>query len=592
MDKRLEEVEARVVHLEQMLRQVEGRVAELEGVRGALASAIQSSAQPESEGAAEDTAGEAAHEWSTFASWLSLTGRSCLVLGGAFLVRALTDASVVPRELGVALGVAYALSWIVMGDLAGARGRLLSSAFHGVSATIIAFPLVWEAVTTFKVLSPLAAASVILGVTALAFAVAWRRSLAVLAWTVTLGAVCTAFGLAVVCRSMEVFSGVLIVLAGACVWLADARGWRHLAWPAVLAANVAVFAMVYLVTLKGGPPASWGPLESDGVLGLALGLFGVTTAGLLYLTLARRREVGVSECLHSLGALVLGLGGAVRVAQAGGQETLLVGLAVLALVLAAACYAVAFGFARRRQPWRRNFVFYASLGLLLCLGATAVVLEGRFLVVCWCAMGLAAATLGARFGGLTIWSLGTVCIVAAGVQGGIFLAAVDAFIRPLTVQWRPVTFEGMMVLACGLLCYGLLWAAQRRAAVAWPQRLPRGALALVSLLGVGAVVISAVGEGLAADPAVLSTIRSGVLAATALSLAAGRKWCGLQELGWFVYPVLLAGGLKLLFEDLRHGEPANLFASFAFFGLSLILAPRWSRRPKPAAPSPAQEPGR
>ena len=38
------------------------------------------------------------------ARWLTFLGRSCVVLGGAFLIRALTDSRAVPSGAGVALG--------------------------------------------------------------------------------------------------------------------------------------------------------------------------------------------------------------------------------------------------------------------------------------------------------------------------------------------------------------------------------------------------------------------------------------------------------------------------------------------------------
>ena len=40
--------------------------------------------------------------------WVTFLGRSCLVLGGAFLIRALTDGGVLSAGPGVALGVGFA----------------------------------------------------------------------------------------------------------------------------------------------------------------------------------------------------------------------------------------------------------------------------------------------------------------------------------------------------------------------------------------------------------------------------------------------------------------------------------------------------
>jgi len=49
-------------------------------------------------------------------------------------------------------------------------------------------------------------------------------------------------------------------------------------------------------------------------------------------------------------------------------------------------------------------------------------------------------------------------------------------------------------------------------------------------------------------------------------------------LTWLAYPVLVGGFLKLLFEDLRYGEPLALFLALAMYGGALIITPRWLRK--------------
>ena len=59
----------------------------------------------------------------------------------------------------------------------------------------------------------------------------------------------------------------------------------------------------------------------------------------------------------------------------------------------------------------------------------------------------------------------------------------------------------------------------------------------------------------------------------------------LAELSWFVNPLLVATGLKLLVKDLRLGTPLSLFLGFACFGIALIVAPRLRRRGAPVSGS-------
>ena len=63
-----------------------------------------------------------------------------------------------------------------------------------------------------------------------------------------------------------------------------------------------------------------------------------------------------------------------------------------------------------------------------------------------------------------------------------------------------------------------------------------------------------------------------------------------EEATWLVYPLLVAGGLKLLLEDLRAGRAATLVVSLAFYGGALILAPRLARRTEKNEPSSSSTP--
>jgi hypothetical protein len=48
--------------------------------------------------------------------------------------------------------------------------------------------------------------------------------------------------------------------------------------------------------------------------------------------------------------------------------------------------------------------------------------------------------------------------------------------------------------------------------------------------------------------------------------------------------VLVAGGLKLLAEDLRHSRASTLFVALALYGGALIVAPRLARAVRPLDP--------
>jgi hypothetical protein len=104
-------------------------------------------------------------------------------------------------------------------------------------------------------------------------------------------------------------------------------------------------------------------------------------------------------------------------------------------------------------------------------------------------------------------------------------------------------------------------------------------LALGGLLGVIAGGILAPTASPYA-PGLVATVRTALLVAAILALAlAGRIWA-FAEGAWLVYPLLVLTGLKFLLEDVRTGQPATLFVSFALYGLALIVGPRLIRKPR------------
>jgi hypothetical protein len=112
-------------------------------------------------------------------------------------------------------------------------------------------------------------------------------------------------------------------------------------------------------------------------------------------------------------------------------------------------------------------------------------------------------------------------------------------------------------------------------------RLPPFLAAVLAACGVAAAaetgLLAVLGRLAVQDAGVAATARTAVLAGLALALAWAAQRASLPELGWLVYPLLAAGGLKLLLEDMRQGRPATLVASLALYGAVLVLAPRWLR---------------
>src|SRR5450759_5061728 len=155
MDDPVSGLEKQIAELARSLRSVEARLAALEG------AAEPASPRPVPVPPAEPGLATTAAPESPLSSYAALAGKCLFVLAGAFLVRALTDSGTFPRGAGVALGLAYAMTWLVVADRTGRNGSAAAATAAtawGVTALVIACPLVWEASTRFNVLPPAAPA--------------------------------------------------------------------------------------------------------------------------------------------------------------------------------------------------------------------------------------------------------------------------------------------------------------------------------------------------------------------------------------------------------------------------------------------------
>ena len=126
-----------------------------------------------------------------------LIGRAVLIVGGGYLLRALTEIGYVPQRIGVVLAFAYALAWIAIADREVGRGRRLVALVDASTAALIASGLIWETATRFHFVGP-SMASVLLGIATLVFiAVSVRRHSHAMAIVAAVMMTFTSIGLAI-----------------------------------------------------------------------------------------------------------------------------------------------------------------------------------------------------------------------------------------------------------------------------------------------------------------------------------------------------------------------------------------------------------
>ncbi len=578
-DERLGRAETAIGELQRSVERMERRLSVLESSLAAMIAAGHdaSSARhglPDEERAGAAPAARPRHDLVTVMSYV---GRTFVALGGAYFLRALTEGAVLRPPLGVACGLLYAIAWIVMADRAAAGSRPLSAAFHAAVASMIGFPLLWEAATRFKLLGTEATVVVMAVLTAATLAVAVRHRLESVAWVVVLPAVTTSMMMMGATGFVLPFAVYLIGLGVATLWLGYLPlYWRFLRWPAAFAADLSVFALSLRISShnQSDPPLA--------VIAVQLLLLTGYLFTIVVRTLIRGRDVIPFEIVQTAVALIVGFGGAVYVAGVTGAGER--SLAAINLAAGIACYGVAFTFVARRQGLHRNFYFYTSLAFVLVVVSADLMLRHDMAAATFAVLAILSSWVAwrVRHIALNLHAAGYLFIAAR--QSGLLSSAAYAFLAPVAAAWPPLTPAALVVLSAAVVCWLVPMSQQAETWGAY-SRLPRLVIIVVlawSLGGATVVLLTALlsgAPGVGANAGVVATIRTTVLATAALLLAWLGRFDRVRESAHLVYPVLVAGGLKLVAEDFRYSRPSTLFIALALYGTALIVAPRLIRRP-------------
>ena len=592
-DGRLELLEARVLRLEEALRRLSAIPGEAAAqpappaAERAVASANTMAAAPagvgriDAEGDATALAAFVPKTGSILAA-LSALGTSFLVLGGAFLIRTITEAGVLPTGAGIAVGYAYALGVIASADRVARTGRRILAGFLLATAIGIGHPLVYEAVTRFHAIGPGTASLALVLLAGACLAAARHRALPAIAWGASLAMAASCFVLAWTTGGVAPFAAALLAVGVAVEWTPGSDGWRSARWPSALAADG------MLLWLAARPDAG-APLGVTAALLLALPLLYV--GGIAARTFATNREVGAFEVFQSFAASAIGLGGSyVAIGRAGGSPVL---LGATTLITGVGGYVVSLGPLSRTGRPRANASLAGALALGLALFGSACILSGQ--VLAWVWLGFTGAMAAAAVAGRpALRPHVSAFACAAGWQSGLLAASLIALLAP-----RGRSLASFPPAAFGTIA--LSWIVLGVAAARGRRRAPGGAvsrLALAVIAGLGtagltvalAAPFAAARVAAGAGPATLALLRSATLAAAALTYAAcARRW-SLRELGGLAYAMLVLWGVKLLIEDVPYGRPLTLFVAFALYGTTILWVPKLLRsRASPADQAAAAE---
>jgi hypothetical protein len=466
------DLERRIALLEGALRDVSARLAALESGRVAPPEASRPAVEvtaalvPPAAALTTPAPGprETAEEGAPVANALTLAGRSFLVLGGAFLLRTVTEAGRLPAFAGALLGLAYAVAWIGLALRDGASGARTSAAVHGLTAALIAYPLVGEAATRLAAFSPAVAALALAAVTAALVLAGRRTALPLLVWTGVLAGTATSAGLCVATGALAAFIVFLLGLYAAALLLRRGPGVTGLEWaPGVAGASLLAIG-AWLSTRPEGTPERWSALSPAGITAVGVALVVLAFLGAAHV--ARARDLAPTDVLQPAAALTVAAG----VLSGGAAVSVLWGL--LGIVLAA-----------RAPRDARGWMAWLAAALVVGSALLSGLVQSVFAAFLAGPDAAPAATGPAVFAAIA--ALVAFIVAAAGAPeapaprpGPVLVSAAVASggALALAVGLAPFTSAapGLALVRTGVLCGAAL-------AAAWTVRFVR--FGVVSLLG-------------------------------------------------------------------------------------------------------------
>jgi Predicted membrane protein (DUF2339) len=570
-----EDLSARLVEAERRIATLESRVSILDGGEHEGWDETVGAAEPGLRGSSEG--GEGAHP-----RLLALLGRTFLILSGAFLIRATTDAGILPSSLGVALGLIYGVGWLWFASRT-ASEHPRAATFFALATALICFPLLYEATLQFKILTPSATVVLLLAVWGLGAAVSFREHLRIGAWLFSVGAGTTGLALTFGGGFWVPYCFAVLGMALSGLWLGYLRGWSGLAVVGTAVADAVVISLTLLNILRP-TGVDVAQLELVPLLALQLGLVALFVGSYLLRALVFNSHISAFDIMQAATAMVIGFGGALQTATGMEQGGWVVG--AFAALTAVFGYSVTFRYLDRGTEYRRNFGFFTTAALTTSIIGAALLLSGIALTAFLLTIGLVSAWIGTRSRRATLSMHGSTYTIAAAFSSGLLTHALRAVVGspellPPSSQLLPMVAV-FVVAALSFLApvaeTGRTWGSWSRAPkVLYTAVLAFGSVGFIASAA-GTFLMPAVSESWQGP--VFDAWRTGGFSVTAMILAMLSRARRVREAGMLVPVFLALGGISLLLGDLRAGRPATLVISLVLFGAALILAPRIRRSRK------------
>ncbi|MFA6956044.1 MAG: hypothetical protein WC538_09255 [Thermoanaerobaculia bacterium] len=559
--------------LKERLSRIETRLAELEAWRAAAGAAPGTSGSIARMRAPAPVDEEPEEETESPGFDLAMVGRTLIVLGGAFMLRAVSDSGTIPVAAGVALGLVYAAAFALFA----LREQVTrtSATFHGYASLLVAFPLIWEATKKFGIFGPWTSALALAAISALLVVLCWRRRLNGLAWGLTLFALALAPMMMLFTVAAAPFAIYLLGLGIVTLWMGYELDWHLLRWPVALELDAAVLAVGFLIATNRN-----GTMSPAAGIALGFGVFAVYIVAFALRTVLKQRNIVPFEIAQAIGAFACGVGAAVWIARSRNVGELVLALATLAFAVAS--YALSFAFLSRRSS-TINFSFYSSLALVLTLTAGSLVVRGLASSVLWSALAVAACWASSRYGRTSLAYHAGVYVFAGFVASELIGLGLRTVFLPPPVPWPLPDAAALIVIAACLLTAWLRPIERSGSYEPWSYAktillVEAGwAVATLVMCFVGLFAVSAAG----ADAPAVAVVRTTVLSLLTIGSAWASRYERFSPGRWIASGMIVVLIMKLIWDDFRNGRASTLFISLAIVGVALIVAPRLGKKANP-----------
>jgi len=503
-----------------------------------------------------------------FTGGLSALGAALLGIAGAYLLRAISGASLLPRDFVAAIAAVYAAGWL----FAAARitSHRFGAALYATTSIFILAPMLWEMSIDFRAIH----AAIVATVLALYAAIAMyqgRSSMRSAIFSVAFaGAACTAIAISIGTHQPLPFAVLLLAMVAASEATPIREQVRIVRILVVICADLALWMLIFIYRLPAEERADYPPLAPSIIFSVALILFLLQVTTLVYRSILRLRPIPLLQLVQSVVAFMLLLGSTTLLFP----DSRPIALGLPCLLLGTVCIAAAYG-PLRNDTHGRNFFIFAGFGTALTFAAAFLLAPIPVASVILATAGPVFILLGRRMNSVTVELQGVLYLSIAAVASGFLVNVSQAFIGP-----SPATSSWVLFFVA--IIAGIAYAvADELPGETVGNQVLHLVPCLLAAAGFAAItrdlLVSLVAPWIALEVFHVAVLRTISLCTLAILLAfAGARLRRLQ-MTRVAYITLAVVVTKLLFEDLRHGHLGFIAASISLVAVTFLAVPGLSR---------------